>query len=277
LFAVNLRSLVSRGHPLDPATGSRVGAELVDAVLRSVASGAEVSEVEAHWRDLGAQRASRGFPDDGYPAVGRALVRTVRDVSGDAWTSSLSSGWSALHLWMVGQLCAGAGRARSAGQVWQPFPELAPSRRNGHQATPDRPATAAEYRAAEYRAAEYRAAEHRAAEHRATEQWAAEHRATEPPTAEHPRVDEWEALQPAVDRPAPQGLPADAPVPDDTNPQQEDAPIRGRRSKEGKKPGSKRAAARMADVWASNDANAAMARGGAPDAVGDLLKHRLGR
>jgi hypothetical protein len=124
-FDVNLSALV-RLPDLTTAEGLTICRELAHAVVLSLAAGDDVDTVEARWRDLGTVHAAHDFPDEGYSAVGRALVRTARDLAGEGWGVELSSGLAALHLWMVGHLTAGASRGRAvagSGWGWAPGPE----------------------------------------------------------------------------------------------------------------------------------------------------------
>jgi hypothetical protein len=119
-----LGELLPAGHPVHEARGTAL--ELLDVVLRALLEGESPERVEKACRACGERCATAGLPDDVYPAVGRAVAWAARDVAGGAWSASMSSGWVALHLWVVGEFEAGASRVRMRGEVWGSFPEFAP-------------------------------------------------------------------------------------------------------------------------------------------------------
>jgi hypothetical protein len=110
-FLRRLAGLVPPTHPLlaeeMPATDLAVA--VLDPVRAPERYGGSLEYVEARWQQLGAWLAELGMPDDACAALVRAVARAARDVSGDDWSSATSSGWSALQLWMLAHLTAGAG------------------------------------------------------------------------------------------------------------------------------------------------------------------------
>jgi hypothetical protein len=78
-----------------------------------VSATADPSVIEGRWQDLGARPELAAYAADGFAQVGHALVRAVRDLSGDEWSSALSSGWMAFHVWMAQHLAAGAAAAQA--------------------------------------------------------------------------------------------------------------------------------------------------------------------
>lgn len=124
-----LGELLPAGHPLHQAPG--IALDLLDVVLGAVLAGEGPERTEAACQECGERCAGAGLPDDVYPVVGRAVARAARDLAGESWSAATSSGWAAVHLWVVDHLGAGASRARRRGEVWRPFPELAPSRTDG--------------------------------------------------------------------------------------------------------------------------------------------------
>lgn len=101
--------------------------ELLGSLLTAIEGGEPPERSEERWRQLGTTYVEQGMFPSGYGPVGRAVVRAVRDVCSEAWSSGLSSAWSAYHLWMVAHLDAGAANARPAAAAWHAFPELAPA------------------------------------------------------------------------------------------------------------------------------------------------------
>ncbi len=59
---------------------------------------------------LGSANQADGFPASGYVSVGHALVRVVRDMSGNSWTSATGSAWIGLFMWMRPHVQAAAGQ-----------------------------------------------------------------------------------------------------------------------------------------------------------------------
>ena len=89
-------------------------------------------------RRVGARNRFEGFPDAQYVSVAHALVRTVRDLTGNDWSASTGSAWISYFMWIKPHLLAGA-RQAAAEQA------------------------AAQHAAAEQEAAQYAAAEQEAA------------------------------------------------------------------------------------------------------------------
>ncbi len=62
-------------------------------------------------RQAGARNWLEGFPEGQYVSVAHALVRTVRDLSEDDWSTSMGSAWISYFLWIKPYLLAGAQQA----------------------------------------------------------------------------------------------------------------------------------------------------------------------
>jgi hypothetical protein len=88
-------------------SGDLTPSELLHSILAAVTSTGDPALIELRWHELGARAAAVGVPA-GFEPVGRALVRAVRDLSDEGWSSSISSGWTAFHVWMAEHLTAGA-------------------------------------------------------------------------------------------------------------------------------------------------------------------------
>ena len=68
----------------------------------------EAPELEATLRALGALHRDRWHVQPAhYLYIAHALTRAVRDVSGPAWSGSLSSSWIALTQWITGHMLIG--------------------------------------------------------------------------------------------------------------------------------------------------------------------------
>jgi hypothetical protein len=64
--------------------------------------------VEDRVRSFASDQHGRGFPDDAYPCLCHALLRSVRSTLPAGWTSELSSGWVSYGLWLQPHLERGA-------------------------------------------------------------------------------------------------------------------------------------------------------------------------
>jgi hypothetical protein len=120
-LVAQLSMLVPTGYPLLADGGAPV-VELLRSILDVAAPGADPVSAELRWELIGARAQRAGVGDEGFGPVGHALVRTVREVAGDAWSSGLSSAWMAYYVWMAGHLTAGAATAWPA----EPEPDAQP-------------------------------------------------------------------------------------------------------------------------------------------------------
>ena len=123
-YLAALADLLPPPHPLRRTPAAAL--DCLDAVLAAVLDEGSAESAEARALVCGERCALAGVDDAAYPAAVRAVTRAVREGVGELWDSSLSSGWAAVHVWLVAQLLAGAVRARSRGTAWSSFPELAP-------------------------------------------------------------------------------------------------------------------------------------------------------
>lgn len=99
---------------------------IVRSVLWVTMTGEPAPVVAAHLRRVGAANRLEGFPDAKYPSVAHALVRTVRDLSGDSWSTSTGSAWISCFQWIEPHLIIGSQQAalrqRAAQESAQPPP-----------------------------------------------------------------------------------------------------------------------------------------------------------
>jgi hemoglobin-like flavoprotein len=84
---------------------------MVRAVLWVVTSSEPPHVVAASLRRIGAANRREGFPEAKYPSVARALVRAVRDLSGESWSTATGSAWISCFQWIEPHLIIGAQQA----------------------------------------------------------------------------------------------------------------------------------------------------------------------
>ena len=129
-FQENFRGSVPGGPVPHPATCEAAG-QLAEIVVGSIVRETDPDAIESFWASTGGVRAAQLPSDDLITAVVRALVRSVRDVLGDEWSSATGSEWAAMQMWLVPHLATGAFHARAAGYgmpapVEVPAPQEAP-------------------------------------------------------------------------------------------------------------------------------------------------------
>jgi hypothetical protein len=84
---------------------------MVRSVLWSAVTDEPPMVVADTLRWVGATNWMEGFPESQYPSVAHALVRTVRGLSEDSWSTSMGSAWITYFMWVQPQLLIGAGQA----------------------------------------------------------------------------------------------------------------------------------------------------------------------
>ncbi len=87
---------------------------LLEAIVAVVDHLEDASWLDATLRSLGAKHVEYGVRDEMYPLVGGALLETLADVSGEAWTPETAQAWSDAIGFIAGTMIAGAERARQA-------------------------------------------------------------------------------------------------------------------------------------------------------------------
>jgi hypothetical protein len=81
---------------------------MVQSVLWVPTTGQPPEVVAETLRRVGAMNQTDGFPETQYVNVAHALVRAVRDLSGNSWSTSTGSAWISYFLWLRPHLIAGA-------------------------------------------------------------------------------------------------------------------------------------------------------------------------
>jgi hemoglobin-like flavoprotein len=90
---------------------------LVRSVLWAAVTDQPLNVIVDTLRWVGATNRMEGFPESEYASVVHALVRTVRDLSGDNWSASMGSAWITYFLWLQPFLMAGAQQAAARQQA----------------------------------------------------------------------------------------------------------------------------------------------------------------
>lgn len=125
-FADTFRSTLNETVPgmrkLSLADSAVLSARLADCVLWAALTQDSSGMVEATLQRVGADNYRRGFPDDAYLGVGRALLRSVRDSLGTSWDSRLGSAWVDYCRWLDTHLGLGAQQAQDGRATEAPDP-----------------------------------------------------------------------------------------------------------------------------------------------------------
>jgi hemoglobin-like flavoprotein len=93
------------------ADGRAFCERMVRSVLWSAVTDQPPMVVAETLRWVGATNWMEGFPEGEYASVAHALVRTIRGLSGDNWSTSMGSAWITYFMWIQPQLLIGAGQA----------------------------------------------------------------------------------------------------------------------------------------------------------------------
>ncbi len=102
----------------------------VQALLWAALTDEPAHVVAGAMRRLGAVNQVAGFPDSQYLGLAHALLRAVRELSDDDWSTTLGSAWISYFQWIQRQLMIGAQQAP------RPAPRPAPTHAAG--TAPDR-------------------------------------------------------------------------------------------------------------------------------------------
>lgn len=106
----------------------------VQALLWAALTDEPAQVVAGALRRLGAVNQLAGFPDSQYLGLAHALLRAVRELTDDDWSTTLGSAWISYFQWIQRQLMIGAQQAppppmptRAAPQPEDGEPELEPA------------------------------------------------------------------------------------------------------------------------------------------------------
>jgi hypothetical protein len=118
--AMFVRQLHADIVPLIPELAADRGWAFCERLVRSVLWAAVTDQptdvIADTLRWVGATNRMEGFPESGYVSVAHALIRTVRDLSGNNWSTSMGSAWVTYFLWLQPFLMAGARQAAARQQ-----------------------------------------------------------------------------------------------------------------------------------------------------------------
>lgn len=85
--------------------------QTVGALLWSALTDEPSHVVAGALRRLGTVNRMAGFPEKQYLGLAHALLRAVRELAGDEWSTTLGSAWISYFQWVQVQLVAGAQQA----------------------------------------------------------------------------------------------------------------------------------------------------------------------
>lgn len=110
-FINQLRDNVMTLIPELAADGRAFCERMVRSVLWAAVTDQPPRVIADTFRWVGATNWVQGFPESEYASVAHALVRTIRGLSGDNWSTSMGSAWIAYFLWIQPYLVDGARQA----------------------------------------------------------------------------------------------------------------------------------------------------------------------
>jgi NAD(P)H-flavin reductase/hemoglobin-like flavoprotein len=91
---------------------------LVGALVRIVTNVDKVGELVPYLEDLGRDHRKFGALSAHYPAVGEALLATLRHFSGEAWTDELQGNWAAAYGVVAGAMSGAAEKVAENEPAW---------------------------------------------------------------------------------------------------------------------------------------------------------------
>ena len=105
-------------RPMFPAAMDAQRDRLFRALTRIVHSLSTPEEMEPYLSQLGLDHRKYGVLTEHYPAVGRALVATLRRFSGDAWTPGAEAAWAGAYERATRLMTASADRSAENSPPW---------------------------------------------------------------------------------------------------------------------------------------------------------------
>jgi hemoglobin-like flavoprotein len=100
---------------------------LTEAILAVVGHMEDAAWLRGVLRPLGAKHVSYGVTEEMYPIVAEALIETLREVSGSAWSQEVERAWSDALGAVAGEMIAGAREVESQRAVSTLRTETAPA------------------------------------------------------------------------------------------------------------------------------------------------------
>lgn len=101
-----------------PPAMTRQRDRLVGALIRIVTNVDNVGELVPYLEDLGRDHRKFGALSAHYPAVGEALLATLRHFSGDGWTDKLHADWAAAYGIVAGAMSGAAEKVADTEPAW---------------------------------------------------------------------------------------------------------------------------------------------------------------
>jgi len=101
-----------------PPAMTRQRDRLVGALVRIVTNVDNVGELVPYLEDLGRDHRKFGTLTAHYPAVGEALIATLRHFSGDQWTNELQANWAAAYGVVAGAMSGAAEKVDESEPPW---------------------------------------------------------------------------------------------------------------------------------------------------------------
>ncbi|HET9654470.1 MAG TPA: globin domain-containing protein [Kineosporiaceae bacterium] len=111
-FFEQLFAMLPQVRELLPEEPAERRVRLLGAMLTAAKGLHQPEQLERELQALGALHHSWGITAEQLQYVPHALVRALREVLADRWSSVLSSAWIGVFSWIVDQMAVGARRAQ---------------------------------------------------------------------------------------------------------------------------------------------------------------------
>lgn len=117
-------SQLSSWHPLNPASGSTAGLEMMDALIDAIERREDPVALEQGWLRLGNAHAAAGLSDLDYRPLGHAVFHAAHSAFLDVWSTELGSALVAYYVWVSAWVTHGSHLA--SGTDGSPFDDPDP-------------------------------------------------------------------------------------------------------------------------------------------------------
>ncbi|MBX3724572.1 MAG: hypothetical protein KF823_01465 [Xanthomonadales bacterium] len=114
LFYRHLFDLAPQARPLFPEDMEAQGEKLMSMLAAIVSALDRPDELHALFADMGRRHVGYGAQESHYDAVGAALLRSLHDALGPAWSPGVEDAWAQVYGAMAEAMIEGASRTAGA-------------------------------------------------------------------------------------------------------------------------------------------------------------------